>query len=180
MQKLFRVSIFLVASLWVGNVWAETKIAVINYQSVLFESLAAEDATSQLRELLAGHQSRLQELGQGITTRQNRLKTDADILTDDEKRLYAQEINSFNAEMNQINAQIQQAQQQSRAEFMRYYQPAIGKIIADYTSAASIDLVIDAQTVVWQGDLPDITEPVRQTFDQQFSANRTEQEAAAE
>ncbi|TCS40716.1 OmpH family outer membrane protein [Reinekea marinisedimentorum] len=169
MQKLFRTALILVVACAGSVAWAETKIAVMDTQTVLFKSLAAEDATNQLRELLAGHQTRLKELEQGVSTRQSRLETDADILTEEEKQNFVKEINAYQSEMARINAQIQQAQQKSRSEFIRYYQPAISSIVEDYVAGEQIDVVLDSQAVLWNATLTDITQPVLEAFDQRFT-----------
>lgn len=172
MKNLVRIALVIVAASVGVSSWAETKMAVLDYQAVLFKSLAADDATAQLRELLSGHQARLKELEQGITTRQARLKTDVDILTDEEKQQFVEEIQAFQSELGTINGQIQQAQQNSRNEFIKYYQPAIRSIVEEYVTAEQIDLVLEAQTVLWNSTVPDITQPVLDIFDQKFSDNK--------
>jgi Skp family chaperone for outer membrane proteins len=175
MQKFYRMALVLVMSCVGTFTWAETKMAVIDTQTVLFKSLAAEDATNQLRELLSDHQARLKELEQGIETRKNRLETDAEILTEEEKQGFVQEINQYQSEAARINAKIQQAQQKSRAEFIRYYQPAISSIVEEYVEKEKIDVVLDSQAVIWNGAaLTDITQPVLEAFDQRFSEQNTD------
>lgn len=155
-----------------GNALAETQIAVMNYQAVLFNSLAADDAANQLREALSPAQGKINELKSGIQTRQNRLKTEEGILTDAETLQFKQEINQYSAELAQITNQIQSAQQQSRNEYIKFYQPVIKQFVDQQAQADGYDLVVDSQAVLYVADVPDITESVLAKFNEDFTSKK--------
>jgi Skp family chaperone for outer membrane proteins len=151
---------------------AETKIAIMNYQSVMFNSVAATDATVQLRSNLAPAQKALQDISQQIESRQGRLSTDRDILTDEEVQQFNNELQSLFAEQTQITSQMQQAQQNSRNAFIQQYQPIIRDLVSTYVEEKTITLVVDAQAVLWNSGEPDITEDLLQAFDAWYQENK--------
>jgi len=152
--------------------YAETKIAIMNYEAVLFNSTAAEAATLQLRATLAGAQGRVKDIQLGIETRQNRLLTDGDILTAQEIAAFEQELQALGQEQAQITAQMQQAQQQGRADFIQQYQPLIRELMDTYVTEQGYNLVVDAQAVLWVMETPDITDEMLIQFDAAYGRGK--------
>ena len=159
-------------SLIAVTAFGESKFAVMNYQAVLFNSAAANDATLVLRTNLEPEQKRMQDIQQQLQTRQNRLVTDKDILTDDEKLTYQREMQALLAEQQQISARMQQAQQSSREDFIRKYQPVIREFVAAHVETEGYTLVIDSQAVLWNSSEPDLTELILAQFDAQYEAEK--------
>lgn len=148
---------------------AETKIAVMDYQAVLFNSVAAQDASVVLRASLADVQARLQELQQGLESRQQRLETDKDILTEEEIAQYRAEMDAMVQEQQQLAAQIQQAQQQSRVQFNEQFKPLIRELVTAFVAKTDYNLIVEAQAVLWNVDTPDITEEILNQFDNEYA-----------
>ena len=163
-----------------SSVLADTKIAVMNYQAVLFNSAAANDATLQLRTALAPEQKRLQDLAQQIQTRRSRLETDQELMTTEEVDQYKRDIQSMMGEHNQLTAVLQKRQQESRNAFVKQFQPFIRSLVENYVSEHSITLVLDSQTVLWNQGEPDITEDILAAFDREYNAKKQEAAQSAE
>jgi len=170
-RKVF-LGLIVIAGFSLNTAYAEAKLAVMDYQAVLFNSVAAGDATLQLREALAGAQGLLDEIKNGIESRQNSLKVDAEILTEDEIAKFQQEIQEALAQRSQISAQMQQAQQKSRNEFINQYRPAIADLVSKHVEAQGYTLVIDSQAVLWNVDTPDISEEILSLFDAQYGEQK--------
>jgi outer membrane protein len=151
---------------------AETTVAIMNYQAVLFNSSAAEAATLILRADLAGAQSRLQDIQLGIETRESRLMTDGDILTAEEISVFELELQGLAQEQAQITAQMQQAQQQSRASFIQQYQPLIRELMNAYVIEQGFSLVVDSQAVLWVNGTPDITDAMLTQFNSAYAQRK--------
>jgi Skp family chaperone for outer membrane proteins len=151
---------------------AERKIAIMDYQSVMFNSAAAEDATLELRTNLAPAQNALQDIAQQIESRQARLETDKDILTEEEVQNFNRELQTLFAEQTQITSQMQQAQQNSRNAFIQENQPIIRTIVSEYVAENKITLVIDAQAVLWNDGEMNITEDVLNAFDAWYESQK--------
>jgi len=164
-SKKILAGLGLVCALVSPGVYAETKIAIMNYQAVLFSSTAAEAATLQLRTDLAGARGRLKDIQLGIETRQDRLLTDGDMLTAEEIALFELELQALMEEQAQISAQMQQAQQKSRTEFIQQFQPLIRELMDALVTEQGYNLVVDAQAVLWVTDTPDITDEMLAQFD---------------
>ncbi len=157
---------------------AETKIAVLNYQAVLFNSTAANDATLQLRTALAPEQSRLQDLSQQIETRRSRLETDQELMTEEEIDQFKRDIQSMMSEQAQLSALMQQRQQESRNAFVKQFQPFVRTLVESYVEENKITIVIDAQAVLWNQGEPDITESILAAFDKEYQAKKLEASSA--
>ncbi|EAR10231.1 OmpH family outer membrane protein [Reinekea blandensis] len=153
-----------------GTVQAETDIVVMNYQAVLFNSAAAADAQTSLNEVLRPGQDQLNDIAQQIQTRQSRLETDKDILTEAEVQTFQQELQVLAANQAQLSNRIQQVQQQKQQEFIEQYRPAIREVVSAYVEANGVSLVIDSQAVLWNEDVPDITETVMAAFDEWYES----------
>lgn len=149
---------------------AETDIVVMNYQAVLFNSAAAADAQTDLNEVLRPGQDQLNDIAQQIQTRQSRLETDKDILTETEIQTYQQELQVLAANQAQLSNRIQQVQQQKQQEFIEQYRPAIREVVSAYVKENGVSLVIDSQAVLWNEDAPDITETVMSAFDEWYAS----------
>ena len=165
-----KIAIACLLSLTTVTAFAETKLAVMNYQAVLFNSKAANDATLVLRASIEPDQKRLQDIQQQLETRQSRLVTDNDILTDEEKLKYQREMQALLGEQQQISARMQQAQQDSRNGFIQQYQPVIRELVAAYVEKEGFTIVIDSQAVLWNTNEPDLTEVILAQFDSQYEA----------
>lgn len=150
----------------------ELNIAVLNYQALLFESVAAEDATEVLRGSVGAVQARLQEIQAGMDTRQNRLRTDAAILTEEETARFRLELQEMNNERAVLTAQLQQAQQQSRDEFVRQYQPFLRQLVEAYILEQGYNLVVDSQAIVWNTGATDITQDLLTLFNDAYVEQR--------
>lgn len=159
-------------------VQAEVTMVVFNYQAALFNSAAAQQATNELREQAAPAQQQLQDIQQGIQTRQSRLQTDADILTEAELQQFQEELQVLVAQQNELNQRLQAFQQQARNAFEQRYRPVILEIVEGIVEEQDIDVVLEASAVAYNRSLTDITETVLEAFDAQYaetSAESTEQ-----
>ncbi len=165
-----KLAIVCLMSLTAVTAFAETKLAVMNYQAVLFNSKAANDATLILRASIEPDQKKLQDIQQQLETRQSRLVTDKDILTDDEKLKFQREMQALLAEQQQVSARMQQAQQTSRNEFIQKYQPVIRELVAAHVESEGFTIVVDSQAILWNSSEPDITEVILTEFDAQYEA----------
>lgn len=146
-------------------------MVVMNYQAVLFNSAAAEEASVELRDRLQPAQARVQELETALQARQSRLQTDADILTEQEINGFQQEMQAMAAERQQLAARIQQEQRASQNAFAQEYQPLIREIVSNYVEENDIGVILEAQAIVWNTSLPDITEDITALFDEQYNSS---------
>lgn len=175
-MKLFKqLALIAMASLSM-TAMAETKIAVMNYQDVLFNSAAAEDATLQLRTFLEPEQKQLNDLNAKLQNREGRLQTDKDILTEEEVVALQTEMQELLAERNNVLARMQQAQEQSRAQFIQNFQPAVRELVAVYVAENGFSLILDAQVVLWNEGEPDLTEPMLEAFNNWYAEQKQAQQ----
>ncbi len=171
--QTLKLCVTLLASLIMMPVMAESKIAVMNYEAVLFNSQAANDATLELRTSLAPEQKRLQDIKLQFETRQSRLTTDRDILTEEEVAQFQKELQTLAGEQQQISARMQQVQQESRNAFVQQYQPVIRELVSALVKSEGYTMVIDSKAVLWNENEPDLTDQILEQFDAQYTKQQS-------
>jgi outer membrane protein len=168
-QLVSLVTVAMVGFVLSSQVSAETKIAILDSQVVLFNSAAANAATLELRTTLAPYQSQLQDIQSQIQTRQNRLQSDQAIMTEEEVAEFQLEIQNLLNNQAQLSSQLQQFQQQSRNAFVQQYEQTIQGIIAEYIEENGYTLVLNAQVVIANAGEADITEDILNLFDAYYN-----------
>lgn len=168
MKKIAWLVLGVVMSLAATSAYSAEKMVVMDYQSVLFSSIAAQEATNVLRERMAQPEARLRELEQGFQARQSRLQTDEAILTEDELGALRGEMQRMLAERQQLAGQLQQAQQTSRNEFVQQHRPLLQSIVKTYVEENDIDVVFETQSIIWNSALEDITVDITALFNEQY------------
>ena len=151
---------------------AESNIAVVDFQRVLFQSIAAQDATKKLQPEIAGVKQRIAEIETKINALQTVLKNDAVTLTEDDLLIKQEELNQFVNERLSAIQFGQQKQTNSRNEFVSAYKGQVQEVVAALSTARGFNLVIDLSTVVYIDGLANITDDVLVAFDKQYEENR--------
>lgn len=169
-----RLLTLLVASVLAAGVQA-AEIALLDQQYVLFNSVAAQDATAALKQEFAEEEQQVQTLEQSIRQLQSKAKTDADIMTDDEKAQLQTDLQQRVRNREQLVRQLQQVQSERRNAFIRQQQPLMAKAIEQAVDEDRFDLIIDKQAVIYHRNSLDITEAVLTEFNKLYEAQQEEE-----
>lgn len=151
---------------------AETEIAVIDFQRVLFQSVAAQDATQKLQPEISAVQQRIGEIETRINALQNALQIDAATLTEDELLVKQNEIQQLVNERASAIQFGQQKQTNSRNEFVSAYKGKVQEVVATVSKERGYNLVIDLSTVVYVDGVVNITDEVLIAFDEIYNETR--------
>lgn len=164
-------AIFLVAIGMATTVKA-ADIAILDQNFVLFGSNAAEEATAQLRSEYAEQEQQVQTLEQSIRQLQNRARTDADIMTEEEMRQLQQEAQQRLTQREQLVRQLQQVQSERRNAFIERFQPMLAQAIEQAVGENEYDLIVDKSAVIYHRNSLDITEAVLEEFNALYRAQQ--------
>jgi outer membrane protein len=154
------------------------KIGVIDMKAIADKStrIQADLKKSQgqvqtQQELLDGKMNQIQQLRQELNQRRTAM-TDAEVSAQEEKiQSVRDEYNDLQTALNKQIAQIQRQVLRPQAE-------RIQKIISDVARQQNIDVVLDAEAVIYHSDAVDITPVVVQIFDRQAPAPAEPQSTA--
>ncbi len=150
-----------------GYVSAETTIAVVDQQRVLFGSDAVAGVRSELRSQLGGVEEEVRGLEQDITRLRERGEEEASLMSDDELQSLNEEIQSKLQEREQLVRQLQEAQQQRQQAFLQEYEGQFTAILEDIIDERGIDLLISTEEVLYARPDMDITDEALERFNEQ-------------
>lgn len=150
------------------------EIALLDQNYVLFNSTAAQQATAALKQEFAEEEQQVQTLEQSIRQLQSKAKTDADIMTDDEKTQLQSDLQQKARSREQLVRQLQQVQSERRSAFIRQHQPLMAKAIEQAVDKDQFDIIIDKQAVIYHRNSLDITEAVLAEFNALYEAQQEE------
>lgn len=165
-----KTTVALLLSIGIATAVHAADIAILDQNYVLFGSEAAEEASAQLRSEYAEQEQQVQALEQSIRQLQNRARTDADIMTEDEMRQLQQEAQQSLARREQLVGQLQQVQSERRNAFIERYQPMLAQAIERAVGDEEYDLIVDKSAIVFHRNSMDITDAVLEQFNALYRA----------
>lgn len=162
--SIIKTSILVLAVSLAGYATADTNIAVIDQERVLFGSDAAQAASAQLQQDFSAQESRVRQLEQEITDLRERGESDAALMSEQELDSLRQEIQTKMGQRQQLVQQLQNAQQQRRQGFVQQYEGDLTAIIEQIVDEREIDLLISADEILFAQPDMDITEETLSRF----------------
>ncbi|WP_157954434.1 OmpH family outer membrane protein [Saccharospirillum mangrovi] len=149
-------------------------LALLDQDYVLFNSQVAQQASNALKQEFAREEQQVQTLEQSIRQLQSQARTDADIMTDEERARLQSDLQSRLREREQLVRQLQQVQAERRNAFIRQYQPILAQAVEN-VAGEQFDIIFDKGAVIYHRNSLDITEAVLNEFNslvaQQGGAN---------
>lgn len=141
---------------------AEIKIAVVDARRALFESESAKSFQKKMEKDLGGDLANVKKREKDLRALQQKLKKDAAIMGDEEKRRAQSEFEEKQAEFKFHASKLQKRQQDMEQGFIRKNAPRLDKILQDIIDKEKFDLVLQKQpapmgAVVYAADKVDIT-----------------------
>lgn len=139
------------------------EIALLDQDYVLFNSQVAQQASAALKQEFAQEEQQVQTLEQSIRQLQSQARTDADIMTDDERSQLQSDLQGRLREREQLVRQLQQVQSERRNAFIRQYQPILARAV-EAVAGEQFDVILDKGAVIYHRNSLDITEAVLEEF----------------
>lgn len=149
--------------------YADTRIAIIDQERILFGSVAAEAVTAELQQQFQNEEQALRALEQDIVSLRNRAETEGSLMTSDELTNIERQINRLLQERQNLVQQLQSIQQERRIEFIQTYEAPLTQILEAIIEDRGIDLLISADEVLFASPELDITEEALRQFNDWFA-----------
>ncbi|WP_428239939.1 OmpH family outer membrane protein [Gynuella sp.] len=143
---------------------AEAKIAILDQNMALFGSEAAKSETEKLKSEYGSDEQRIKKLEAEVNELKTKLETDAVILEAAEQDKIKQTIQERLAERSSLIDKLKQIQNQRQNQFIREYQPVMAKAVKAIVEQQSIDVVVEASSVIYVNEALNITQQVQDEF----------------
>lgn len=162
--SILKASLLVLALALPGVATAETNIAVIDQERVLFGSDAAQAASAQLQQDFSAQEGQVRQLEEDINTLRERGQNESALMSEQEVEALRQEVQEKMGQRQQLVQQLQNAQQQRRQAFVQQYEGDLTAILEQIIEERGIDLLISADEVLFAQPAMDITEETLSRF----------------
>ncbi len=147
-----------------GLALADTRIAIIDQERVLFGSAAAQEVTAQLQQEFQQEEQQLRAIEQDIVSLRNRAETEGSLMTNDELAAIERQVNQLLQERQNIVQALQGVQQERRVQFIQTFEAPLTQILEAIVEDRNIDLLISADEVLYANPNLDITDEALNQF----------------
>jgi len=161
-----KLAVVIAACLLAGSAYAEMKIAVINVQRAIGESEEAQGLIKKLEEELQAEQASIRQLNTDISTLQEKLVKDGEVMSEPEKRRLQKE-----AEDKQIDYQfrvnkLQKEVNDRRQELLQQMVPKIDAVLKDLIEVEQYDMIMERGSLRYVNSRHDITRKVTEKLNE--------------
>ncbi|ODC04243.1 hypothetical protein BFW38_12590 [Terasakiispira papahanaumokuakeensis] len=139
---------------------ADTKIAVFDWQAALMGAEQVKKEFKDIDDSLADDEARVRQLAEEGRSKQERLKQDGAIMSEDDKRNLQQEIRDQSQEYQFLVNKLQKSRQERRQRIVEQYRPQLEAAVQAVLKSEDIDLLLDRQAVTFAKPDLDITQQV--------------------
>jgi outer membrane protein len=161
-----KLGVVIAACLLAGSAYAEMKIAVINVQRAIGESEEAQGLIKKLEEELQAEQTAIRQLNTDISTLQEKLVKDGEVMSEPEKRRLQKEAEDkqidYQFQVNKLQKEVNDRQQ----EILGQMAPKLDAVLKDLIAIEKYDLIVHRQNVLYVDNKLDITAKVTELLNQ--------------
>lgn len=136
---------------------ANTKIAVVDMERALFLSNAAQNSLKKFEKDNQSDVDQIKAIQQELIDIKNKSETDADVMSDDERKRLASRFEEKSATYQFYAKKLQQAENQWRQAFFQEQQPNIERELKALVDKGKYDVVLQAGAVIFAQPSVDIT-----------------------
>lgn len=161
MQKLWCVVVMALAGFAAPAMAAELKVAVVNYEEVLWTSDAGKKWADSVNASMKPQTDKMAELKKAIDADNLKAQKDGAIMSDKEKRDLDQKRGAEISQYQQIEQDAQRALNESRQNYVDHVGAKIKAIVEDMRKAGGYTLILSAsQVVVYVDPAFDLTKKI--------------------
>jgi outer membrane protein len=146
---------------------APQKVAVLDMGAALFNSDRAKTLEQQIQTQTADDQAKVRTLAEEATALQTKMQKDEAVMSDDEKRKTAEQIQEIGVQYQFLADKLQKLYQDSRQQFQETYAPNLIQAITDVVEAENYDIVYRSEAVLHYRSAYDITARVTEKLNAQ-------------
>ena len=148
---------------------AQLKIAVVNTVQAIQQSEEAQAFTDNLQQELAPEQTELQGLQQEIADLRQRVQDEGDVMSADEQRKVAREIENKQIDLEFRAQKLQKDVQDRQQELVQVMGPKVQAIVNDLVEVERYDLVFERSNVGYVNPRHDITAKVTEKLNERYA-----------
>ncbi|ONG38650.1 hypothetical protein BKE30_12005 [Alkanindiges hydrocarboniclasticus] len=164
MRHLFATVALTVAALSTSAAYANN-VAVADSQAAIFNSKYAKQTVASLNSSLKPQRDRIEALQKELAGIENRFKTDAKVLKEDQVRALQTQAQSKINEYNSTAEGLQKRVDETQATMYKTLLPKLEKIIEEIRKEGNYDIIIEKKNVIWSSPAVDITSKITQRLD---------------
>jgi len=149
-----------------GSAAAELKIAVLDTQRALVESEEAQELLAQAQKELQTEQDVLQGLAEEIVGLQERLQTDAEVMSATEQRKLQKDIEDKQIDYQFLGNKLQKEVNDRRQELLQQMVPKIDVVLKDLIELEGYDMIMERGSLRYVNTKHDITRRVTEKLNE--------------
>jgi outer membrane protein len=158
-----RKSLMMVASLALfaaGSAHAELKLATVNFQRLMEESIQAKAASQVLQEEFAPRQRELQQKQKDLQAKQDKLTRDGATMAEKDRSTLEKELTKGQRELQSEGEAFTEEVNTRRNEELNKLQGTLVSEVQTFAKNGGYDLVVPTSVAVYAKESFDITAPV--------------------
>jgi outer membrane protein len=140
--------------------WADGKIAIVDFPRLAGESPQGKAVQDAMRSEFAPRQRTLQAQEQSIKAKQDRLQKDGATMSEDQRARTEKEIRDSARDLQRAEGEFNDDVTARRNEELSKLQRTLIEEVRNYAKAQNLDLVLNAEAVVYSSQNYDITAQV--------------------
>ena len=164
MRHLFAPAALTIAALSASAAYANN-VAVADSQAAIFNSKYAKQTVASLNTSLKPQRDRIEALQKELASIENRFKTDAKVLKEDQVRALQAQAQSKINEYNSTAEGLQKRVDETQATMYKTLLPKLEKIIENIRKEGNYDIIIEKKNVIWSSPTVDITSKITERLD---------------
>tara|TARA_R110000772_G_scaffold41328_12_gene95946 strand:- start:1301 stop:1828 length:528 start_codon:yes stop_codon:yes gene_type:complete len=174
MKSKFKLYFVVCSLFFTGNafaqadtVGAELKVAILDMAAALYNSELATAVQERLSVETENDSRRIRELAQEGTALQERMRVDAEVLSEAERRTIMEELEEIGVQYQYLEQRVDTVVQQRREAFEQTYSSNLIQAISDVVEEQDYDIVLRAEVALFYKGALDITAQVTAKLNQQ-------------
>lgn len=143
-----------------GGVHAEVKVATVNFQRLMEESVQAKAATQVLQDEFAPRQRELQQKQKDLQTKQDKLARDGALMAEKERTTLEKDLTKGQRELQSEGQAFTEEVNTRRNEELNRLQNLLVTEIHTFAKNGAYDLIVPSSVAVYAKDSLDVTAQV--------------------
>lgn len=158
MKKI--IALLAICLTWSSLASAEIKIGVVDVRGALLSTSAAKKFGEEMQNEFKDEVTRQRDLAAEVRRLQDRLKKDAAILSEAERRKLGEEVNAKAQEFAFLQNRLENMMKSREAQFFQDSKPGFDAALEQVAKTEKLDLILPREVILYGGQAIDYTAKV--------------------
>jgi outer membrane protein len=149
---------------------AEIKIAVVDVQGAILQSVEAKRLLQQIQTEFKAEEDEIRKIQSEAASMLERLQKDAEVMSDTEKRRLQQQIESRNNDFVYLRQKLQRQIEERQQDLFAGIDGKVQKAIEALVKSEDYDLILPRQAALYVNEIYNITRKVTEKLNELDSA----------